>query len=51
MDIWVEGSDRGEADQRPAPMTIPFINALGMVLVDIKYVFLLILYLYVTNLL
>ena len=22
MDVWVEGSDRGEADQRLAPMTI-----------------------------
>ena len=21
MDVWVEGLDRGEADQRPAPMT------------------------------
>ena len=23
MDVWVEGSDRGEANQRLAPMTVP----------------------------
>ena len=26
MDIWVEGLERGEADQRPAPMTVMITN-------------------------